>query len=372
MSTFEIKVVKIDEVIPHSNADRLELVRIAGWNCVVRKGEFKAGDVVIYIPIDSILPFDLESTLFPPDSKVKLSKSRVKTIKLRGAISQGIVVRPDEVFPFPQQQRVSLGDNVAERLGITKYEPPVRDIPARLKGNQVPKKGINPHFKKYTDIENFKYYPNLFEVGEQVYISEKAHGTSARYSWLPEEPNTGWKKIKAFFRKLFSVPQPYEFCIGSRNVQLQDKSKYDGFYSENVYGKIADQYDLRNKIPYGVGVYGEIVGAGIQKGYTYGCGEGEHKFFVYDIKREDAYLDYDRFKMWAGVMGLQTVPELYVGPFDPVFVDSLRSGDSLIGDQKVREGIVIKPAVEQTSMIGRKVLKYINDEYLLKDQTDFH
>jgi RNA ligase (TIGR02306 family) len=370
MSTFEVNVVKIDNVIPHPGADRLDLVQIAGWNCVVRKGEYQKGDKVVYIPIDSILPFEVESKLFPPDSKVKLSKSRVKTIKLRGAISQGIVVFPEEVGLNPYQ--VKLGDNVAGILGITKYEPPVRDIPARLKGNQVPKKGINPHFKKYTDIENFKYYPNLFEVGEQVYISEKAHGTSARYSWLPEEPNTPWKKAKAFFRKLFSIPQPYEFCVGSRNVQLQDKSKYDGFYSENVYGKIADQYDLRNKIPYGVGVYGEIVGAGIQKGYTYGCGEGEHKFFVYDIKFEDQWLGYTEFKWWAQDLGLQTVPELYVGPFDPVLVDSLRSGDSLIGDQKVREGIVIKPTVEQTSMIGRKVLKYINDEYLLKDQTDFH
>jgi RNA ligase (TIGR02306 family) len=372
MSTFEVKAVNIDEVFPHPNADKLEIVRIAGWNCVVRKGEFERGDLVIYLPIDSILPFELESRLFPPDSKVKLSKSRVKTIKLRGAISQGIVITPSEAFPPGNRYDVRLGDVLTEKLGITKYEPPVRDIPARLKGNQVPKKGINPHFKKYTDIENFKYYPNLFEIGEQIYISEKLHGTSARYGWLPEEPNTAWKKIKAFFRRLLSIPRPYEFCIGSRNVQLQDKSKYDGFYSENVYGKIADQYDLRNKIPHGVGVYGEIVGAGIQKGYTYGCGEGEHRLFVYDIKIGDVWCSYEEFKTSAALMGLPTVPELYVGPFDLALVDSLRYGDSLIGDQKVREGIVIKARVEQNSMIGRKVLNYINDEYLLKDQTDFH
>lgn len=83
MSTFEVSVVKIDDVIEHPNADRLDLVQIAGWNCVIRKGEYQKGDKVVYIPIDSILPFEIESKLFPPDSKVKLSKSRVKTIKLR-------------------------------------------------------------------------------------------------------------------------------------------------------------------------------------------------------------------------------------------------------------------------------------------------
>lgn len=371
MSELKVSVVSIDDVQPHPNADRLDLAVVAGWNCVVRKGEYVKGDKVVYIPIDAVLPPELEGKLFPIDSKVKLKNSRIRTIKLRGAISQGLVVRLDEVG---LNDRVAVGTDVREDLGITKYEPPASSVPSHMQGAaKGPKKGNNPHFKKYTDIENFKWYKDLFAPGEPVYVSEKLHGTSARFGWFPEEPNTVWKKVKALFRKILKLETPYEFCIGSRNVQLQGK-KYNGFYEENVYAKIAKQYDLENRLMYGEAVYGEIVGEAIQKGYTYGCGQGEHRFYVYDAQVDGAWLGYHSFIALVDLeLGLDRVPELYVGPFDAEKIDQLRKGDSTIGGQKVREGVVIKAIDETNSMIGRKVLKYINDDYLLReDNTDFH
>src|SRR5574337_1686034 len=91
MSTLKVESVKIEQIHAHPNADRLEIAQIKGWQCIVQKDRYKAGDLAVYIPIDSVLPETVESKLFPPDSKVKLSGSRVKTIKLRGIISQGML-----------------------------------------------------------------------------------------------------------------------------------------------------------------------------------------------------------------------------------------------------------------------------------------
>ena len=91
MNDFRVEVVEVDEVLEHPNADRLEIAKVKGWQCVVGKDSFAAGDKGIYIPIESILPEELEAKIFGT-SKVKLSKHRVKTIRLRGAVSQGLLV----------------------------------------------------------------------------------------------------------------------------------------------------------------------------------------------------------------------------------------------------------------------------------------
>lgn len=368
MSSLKVEVVRIDDILPHPNADRLEIAQIAGWQCVVQKNLHVAGEYVIYIPINSVLSPRLESYLFKPDSKVKLSKSRVKTIKLRGAISQGILITLDDYQNIADLPRnlLKVGDDVAFDLGITKYEPPVRS--QSTSGNEISKKLGNPQFHKYTDIENFKHYNTLFEPGELVYITEKMHGTSARYGWLPAAPNTLWKKVKKFFDLL---PER-EFCLGSRNVQLQDK-KYNGFYPTDVYSKIATQLNLKNTLEASrVSIYGEIVGTGIQGGYTYGCEPGEHKLYVYDISIDGVYVSPNTFIHLCDTLGLTRVPILYIGPYSQEKVDRLKSGDSTVGGQKVREGIVIKPMEESSCYIGRKVLKCLNDDYLLGEQTDFH
>jgi RNA ligase (TIGR02306 family) len=365
VSELIVKVVSIDNIQPHPNADRLDLAVIAGWNCVVGKDQFKAGDKAIYLPIDSILPPELEGNLFPIDSKIKLKNSRIRTIKIRGAVSQGLVIRPEQVG----LEKLPVGTDVKDKLGITKYEPPVVSVPSGMRGGHaVKKKNVNTNFSKYTDINNFKHYNTLFEPGEEVYVSEKIHGTSSRYGWFPVEVNTWWKRIKKFFGFL----KPYEFCYGSRNVQLQSK-EYTGYYEKNVYAKILKQEGFRTKLNEGEAIYGEIVGEAIQKGYTYGCKPGEHRFYAYDAMVDGKWLDYSQFVSFCFQRNIPRVPELYVGPFVFELIDNMRKGDSTVGGQRTREGVVIKPTVEKVSMVGRKVLKFINDDYLLKeDNTDFH
>ncbi len=377
MSAHRVEITTLKVINDHPNADRLDIALVGDtdWQVVIGKGNFEKGDTCIYIPIDSLLPEDLETHLFPPDSKITLDKHRVRSIKIRGAMSQGMVINPRDLESlYPGLCDYVIGVDVADILGITKHEPPTSAFQGQSQKHRQKRKG-NPDFLKYTDIENYKYYPRIFEDDEDVYITEKIHGTSVRYAMLPMAVNSLWKRAKKLLRLL---PQ-YEFCYGSRNVQLQfDKGKL--FYENDVYAEIAKRLGIEDILLPGEALYGEIVGSGIQKGYTYGCSEGEWDFYAYDVKVDGRYLDMPAFIRWVGKHGIKRVPLIYTGPMQSCDLDELRSGPSAILNifnnepvQDVREGIVIKPAVETQCYMGRKVLKHLNDTYLLdKTNTDAH
>lgn len=365
---FAVKVVSIKEVNPHPNADRLDLATIDGWQCVTQRGAYKAGDLAVYIPIDSILPAAVETTLFGPDAKVKLSKSRVRTIKLRGAISQGMLA-PCSELKVPEK----LGYDCTKDLGITKYEP--EEVPEHM-SNGPNKQGKprkkNPFFKEYGGLDNFKHYPDVFKPGEEVIITEKIHGTNFRCGWVPSNADTVLKKIKKFFGLL----PKYEFVFGSNKVQLQNKLFHKGYYTTNVYAAAVEKYNLRDKLEFfpDTVIYGEIYGDGIQKNYTYGCALGERKLVVFDVMVNGKYMDHeDMEELILTKLGLETAPVLHYGEYDATKAKELTVGNSVLApSQKVREGVVIRPVKETIAHMGRKVLKLISDQYLLNDNTDFH
>ena len=366
MSTLKVSIEEVLEVNPHENADRLDLISILGWNVISQKGIWNKGDLALYIPIDSILPKEIEDKIFGPDSKIKLNGSRVRTIKLRGCISQGMIVKP-EILGI---NKYKLGDDFTDFLGIKKFEPPV-ELPRGIGiCNQVKKKDKNHNFKEYTDIENIKNYHKVFEEGEFVYVSEKLHGTSFRCGYVETEANTLWKKIL----KIFNILPKYEFVYGSRRVQLQNK-KFNGFYEENVYAKAVDKYNLKEKLKPGEVIYGEIIGPGIQKGYTYGVKEGDIEFYAYDLKKDDMFIDFCFLRSICDARRIPVVPQIYVGQYHVDKIKELTKGNSVLcPEQKIREGCVVKPVKERMNKYtGRTVLKSINDDYLLdKGNTDFH
>lgn len=385
MSTLLVEVVKINEINIHPNADRLELATVKGWQVVVQKNLYQSGDKVIYIPIDSILPQELEERIFGPDSKIKLSKSRVRTIKIRKAISQGMII-PLDYLPSDQGPWDE-GDNVMDILGITKFEPP-KNAQASLRGNQVSKKQINPNFNKYTNLEHFKNYPDVFNPDDEVIITEKIHGTSFRCGYVKFEPNTWLKKqlqilgkwikttkLKVLYNFATKIAPEYEWVYGSRNVQLQQRKNSDPiYYNKNVYAECVDNYHLTKILKSNEVIYGEIYGDGIQKHYTYGCKENERRLVIYDIKVNNQWLSYDESIKFCKDRGLPYVPILYQGLYNKDKLVELTSGKSILNSiQKVREGAVIRSVNEEFTYMGRKVLKYINDDYLLlKDQSELH
>lgn len=382
MSTHRVEVVKIDEIVPHGNADRLEIAKIMGWQVVTGKGNFQAGQLALYIPVDSVLPNSLEIRLFPPGSKITLKKGRVRSIKIRGQMSQGMIIPLADL----EAELVALGkefspaftegEDFAEMLGVTKYEPPEPEFggnPTRG-AKKASKNQINPNFRKYTDIENIKWYTRVFQEGEMVYISEKLHGTSARYGYVPRHYEGFMAPVRAAvmgFLAKWGIVKSQQFVYGSRNCQLHTGSN-QSWYKEDVYSKILQQEDIQARLQPGECVYGEIVGHNIQKNYSYGCKEGEHKFYVYDVMVDGKWLDFPAFERWCSQRGFTPVPKLYVGPWSQEVHMKYRDGDSTIGGQKIREGVVIKSVVDGESICGRKVLKSISDAYYLEDNSEWH
>lgn len=360
MSTFKVEIVSINSVTNHPGADRLDLVTVNDWQCVASKDAFKQGDLAIYFPIDSLLPGEVESKIFGKDSKVKLHNSRVKTIKLRGAISQGLIVKP-ELFDIKNPKE---GKDLTKLLNISKYEPIVRASGA-TNGQAASKRNSNPNFKKYGGIENAKNYTNVFKDGEIVSVTEKIHGGNFRAGYVPFVADTLWKK----FKKLVKLAPAFEFVYGSNNVQLQNKLLYKGYYSTNIYSEMVVKYDLKNILKPNEVVYGEVYGDGVQKNYSYGCTNGERKLVFFDLRFDGKWVDTVASRKFFNERSLPIVPELYRGPYSKEKILSLRDGRSVFSSsQSVREGVVVKPLVEEMSFIGRKILKFISDDYLLKNQ----
>lgn len=345
------------------------------------------GDRVVYIALDSILDPKLEAILFPEGSKVKLEGGRVRTLKLRGAYSQGMIADLKELEQYyPGISDAKVEEDVSGRLNIIKFEPPASSIPGAMKGGQLSKK--NKLFKEYLDIRNIKFYTQsgVFEEGEQVFITSKLHGTSVRFGMLPtfvapvdfSSLQGFWRTFKKQVLNKFGRLPKFEYCLGSRRCQLQDKpDDYATFYESNVYRIVSDQFKIKEKLQPGEILFGEIVGQGIQKDYDYSFKEkspfGRYGFFAYDVMVNGRFLPAKEFLAWCNDRGLTPVPVLGFLPYNLEEIYKLAGAKKCLNDQKIREGVVVKSVDEiPHPACGRRVFKVINPEYLMKDNTDFH
>lgn len=382
MSDFAVKVVQIvDPVEHHPDADRLSLIKIGGYTCISAKLEdgshrYSEGDLVVYVPEGAVLPEWLLRRGFWDEKNDKglLSGTlgdRVKAMRLRGIFSQGIL--------FPVEQRndftdyyvveredgdgtvVKPGDDVAEFLGITKYQPP---IPAELLGDVIALFGTT---YKY-DFESIQSVTDLFTPGEPVIGTEKLNGTNCQIGYAP-----GLNNAELFFDGNLYVSQKGLAAQGlSLNNSEDNQAK--NIYVQMVHRLLDEGFGERIKafseeVGDIVRVYGEIHGPGVQKGYTYG-----HKgkaFAVFDIQIGQEYLPFSQMVEVAHRLGLKTVPLLYDGPFDLDAIQAYRDGKNTMDGTHIREGIVLKSLNEYRHPYhGRKVGKWVSPAYLLKATGD--
>lgn len=376
ITNFIVPVTTILDIQKHPNAHSLDIVKCFDYTVITQRDKYKKNDSVIYIPIDSILPSQLEQQIFPEGSKVKLYNSRVKQIRLRGLASQGMILDLQDVKSY-FKELPTIGDNVAEILGITKFEPEEKFFGAnqpRVKKERN-KPWENPYFHQYGGLNNWKFYAqsDLFIKGQEVVYQEKIHGTNGRAGMLPFKPKTLWQKILKFFGQ---TPD-YQFCYGSNGVQLQEKP-FTGYYDTNVYAEACRKYDIDKKLQPNETVYFEIYGSGIQKGYSYGHADGDRSIVVFDVKvlsddkKSTRWLSVDELTDWCLRNRLPMVPVLYRGSHSNELAQNYTKGDSTIGGQKIREGIVIRDPKETVCYYGKKFFKLLSEDYLDGDQSDFH
>jgi RNA ligase (TIGR02306 family) len=322
-STHKAEVFKIDAIYSHPNADRLEIIRYCGYSIVVAKGLHEVGKKLVYIPPDTIV--DTTRPEFAYLAKPGETKYHVKAKKLRQVPSFGILVAAPE--------GAAEGDNLFEQLGCEHYEPAE---PAIMGGDEcVPPVCFAPKY----DVDTLKRYVDKFVPGEEVIVTEKIHGASARYTVQDGVmycgSRTGWKKEderSAWWKALRGTPGLEEFC--KKNV---------------------------NYI-----VYGEIYGA--VQDLKYGCKPGEIRFAMFDIwnKDEARWLNYDEIYDVLGVMLIPSVPFVARCPFNIDHILSLAEGKTLVlGATHVKEGVCVRPVKERTDLeIGRVHLKVVGLGYL--------
>ena len=334
MSTLIVEVCRIENVAAHSNADALELAQIKGWQCVIPKGQYTAGDLVTYIPIDAVIPVEHSDRW---GFTKYLSNGRVRCAKLRGEPSFGVIVNLEK-------SEWTEGEDVKDFYGITKYVPPIK-ISA---GDAAPS---HPLFPEYTDVENLRNFPSVLTDGEEVVVTEKLHGTSCRIGLIEGELMAGSMSVRRVRPERLADSiywQPLETC------GVQPLLEYLGQSSRQVI------------------LYGEVFGSKIQN-LNYGL-VGTLGFRAFDLLVDGKYLGADAFFGICAEFGVETVPMLYRGPYELGTIKALSEGPTTLGATHIREGVVVKPTVERTDpKVGRVCLKYIGDPYLFaKNVTDSH
>lgn len=393
MSTFNVKVVKIDNILPHPNADRLEIAKIMGFDVIVAKQKFKKGDLAAYIPEASIVPDHVASEIGVLGKLDGKKKNRVKIVALRGVYSQGLlypISKIDENSGIinisknntSNMKVVTLDEDVSDFLEIEKYRV---EVPPMFEGDVFP---IDVMERISFDIENIKNYPEIIQEGEEVVFTEKLHGTFTHVVYLPPA---------YISREKINYPDAFQSEKGIVMVSSKQQShngfmfKKEGKNSErNVYLKAVIDNDLINKLPisfmdhkYPVIILGETFGPHIQD-LNYGIYKGESKGFrVFSIyTKEDGLrfkpINSDNLDIILNDIELNRVPVLYRGKFNKEVMDKFTNGKETISGKElhIREGIVITPLIERYDSrinLGRVILKNINIEYLTrKGGTEFN
>ena len=328
----------ISDIQPIEGADMIELSIVDGWKVVVAKNVgHKVGDMVIYCEIDSFLPIKDEFEFLRKTSYKKMSDGtegfRLKTIKMRGQVSQGLIL-PMSVVEYTNVG-FEVGMDVTNLLGISKYEPP---IPAELSGKV---KGLFPSFLRKTDEERVqnltKEYEQYKSLGRNFYVTEKLDGSSA-----------------TFYHK------DGVFGVCSRNLELIETEG-------NTFWKVARELDLENKMrDFGVNIslQGELIGEGIQ-GNPYKIKGQTVKFFnLFDIDLQ-VYHSLAHLGRALGIMGLKMVPivdEFFVLPNTIEELLKYAEDKSVLNTKFDREGVVIRSNDRTISF------KVISNKFLLKSE----
>ncbi len=335
-------IQEIKEINDIKNSDFLQSAKILGWNVVIRKGDFEVEDLCVYMEIDSILP-EREEFEF-----LRERKFRIKTVKLRGVISQGIVF-PFSILP-PKDGGYQIGDDVTEILGVKKYELP------QVEHNNENIKGNFPSFIPKSDQTRIESIPDFLEKykGKEFYITEKLDGTSATY---------------------FMMNGVFGVCSRGREISE---------FKTNLYWRIARKYNIEEKLrdfDYNIAIQGEIVGHKISKNnYGFDNVEGNQNFYlfnVFDINSYE-YIDFEDLKLFAKRFNFELVPildEYFILNHTVDELVKLSHGTTLLianpkkpnKKPKLREGIVVRSLIEEKDKHGNSLsFKVVSTKFLLK------
>ncbi|NJO56413.1 MAG: hypothetical protein HC834_08895 [Rhodospirillales bacterium] len=198
------------------------------------------------------------------------------------------------------------------------------------------------------DIENLRNFPGVLQEGESVVVSEKIHGTNSRIGYVEGTLVAGSHGLQ---RK-----RPEPEAMGTNT-----------YWFPATLEPVMSLLDaLREEHAVAI-LYGEIYGSRVQS-LHYGK-KGGLGFAAFDLYAGERFVDHDTFEELCRRHGVATAPLLYRGPFSLPKIAELSRGATTLDDNHIREGVVVKPTQERFDpKIGRVILKYISDDYLLNDK----
>lgn len=347
MSYFAITIEEIAEILPHSNADRLAIASLKGigFKFIVGKDTWKAGDKCLYFPLDAVLPDPLLKALGVEGKLAGAQKNRIKTIKLRGEISQGLVGPLSLIDALPENERTP--EEITKFLGVTKYEPEI-NLPCARDARLIDlPEGVGIY-----DIENCERYPEATEflMDQPVCITEKLEGSHFAVAYVDKK---FWVCQRRFALEPIEGMPKHFFWEVTENLGLEE------FVNSLVKDFSCEHLVLR----------GEIIGPNIQSNIYY-LPERSVRFF--DLMIDKRYVDtqvlLDTFRKHSKSDLL--VPNLSKDQTLRAWLNGRSLIEASTGDSGLknilREGIVIKPLKEQShsELGGRLILKQISPEYL--------
>jgi RNA ligase (TIGR02306 family) len=399
MSTFEVPVLRIDDVYDHPNADRLSILRVRGYEAIANKHDdgshrFLKGEPIIYVPEGAVVPerhLKERGYWNAEQGKGLLAGSqgnRVKAIKLRGVLSQGLVWKtagvtaydPDTAVlgfgsidhdqpdlepgqPISASGKFPVGADVSGFFGIVKYEEP---IPTSMSGQVASVQEAKFDY----DIENLKAFPDLFTEDDEVEVTEKLHGTFCRVSHVPRLA----PQADLFGDGRVAIASK---GLGARGLVF--KNCEENFAGGNVYVRALDEVDIANFQAIAESLYpnrtvhlmGEVFGRGVQ---DLSYGEQAPAFRAFDVFVDGiGFLDSAAKQTFVQAVALLQVPILYRGAFDRQTIDKLVSGQTTLnGGGNIREGVVITAVGDQEKRdagLGRTtrpILKHVSEAYLTR------
>ena len=337
-----VTIQKISEVKPIPGADFIELVVIKGWQCVAKKGEFKPGDSCVYFEVDSYLPIDerfefLRKTSYRNNDYMG-EGFRVKTVKFRGEISQGLAL---PVTAFPEVSSYANGEDITDFLKVKKWEMPEQVGSA---GTSI---GDKPYGIPTTDETRIQSIPEFLEhfKGKPYYISTKMDGTSCTV--YVKDGKVG---------------------VCGRNDEYKEDadtcSMWAYVYKHNIKEKLITLGE-------DIALQGEFCGAGIQKNRL---NLFEPALYIFDVIKIG---DGDRLKKcgldeilgYCSKLGLESVPIEETGDsFSYTLPELLERAKGKYMSGRDKEGIVVR--TREYGRIGNDKLsfKVINNDFLAKEK----
>ena len=332
---------RIDEIRPIEGADAIEAAVIGGWVVVIKKGEFRAGDLAVYLEIDSWVPHAVAPFLSKgqePREFNGVKGERLRTVKLRGQVSQGLLLPIETAFPGSDRRFwwSQVNVDISERLGIQKWEAP---IPASLSGDV---EGVFPTVVPKTDQERIQ---NLTE-------ELKTWQSNSAFTWEVTE------KLDGSSMTVFVHGDREGVC--SRNWALKETAG-------NTLWSVARRERLIEKVRQtgrNLALQGELIGEGIQ-GNAYNIkGQDFRLFDIYDIDRGE-YLGPLERRLFAETHGIKHVPVLATEMVIEEWVTGLLTmadGVSTLNPKTNREGLVFK-----CNTFGGPSFKTISNRWLIKN-----